>query len=455
MFRGKLTVAALSLLATVECLAAPGSRIAVPVASMVSTGAVRVGDEVAPSRATIFEGDVVKTGELSRAILVFSSGATAEVEGESEFVLSSQKGPSGLRLLRGAVSVRSSRREAVRVGVMGASVILREQAGYPALCRIASNERAASVTVYSGRVEIQGSRAGLTLARANVVELGVPQGSGQPVGRVETLIPDVLVQHAGDLGEVFLRANELIERDDVIRTKEYGRLRINLFGGSALNVGSLTALRITVRDPENLHTQVELRAGRLRGELAKSAPSGASFEVRTSSAMVNAMGRFLIDAEPGRTTVCVVDGTALLRNARFTIAREMSLHNGQCASIMPDQSHREVEQAAGRIRKELAFTNLRGLPTPAQRKMAAGFRGATIATEAASAVLAGVALNSVGDANNASNSAQSQLSAAADASSAAVTAARAATSAASALCQAVLALQPPPASPSSPPPACQ
>ncbi len=429
----------------------------VALGSMLASGPVWVGGEPAAAPTTLFAGDVVHTGPSSTAVLNFHSGAAAQVESESELVLSGVQARLGMELRRGRVSLLSPGPEAMRVRLLGAALLLEEQAGRPAMCTIAASPARATITASQGRVELLAARRRWLVAPGRTAELsagGAPQAQDQVAGMVDKLMPDVLVKRAGDLGEVFLRSNELVYPNDVIRTDEFGRVRINLFGGSAMNLGPDSTLRVISRDPQNLHTQVELRAGHLRAELPRPAPQGSTFEVQTKSAVITATGRFVIAVDPQSTLACLVDGSASVRNAKLAVAGITTLHNGECARVEADRAPGQVVHPEGTIRRETELTNVAGVKLPGRLPLGTALESSAIATEAGAATFSGLTFHFIGESNSSLTSAKTKFNSAANAATAAQTAATSATSVATALCQAMSALGPPPVSPSSPPARC-
>ena len=71
-----------------------------------------------------------------------------------------------------------------------------------------------------------------------------------------------------------LDPNRALHANDTIKTDASGRIRLRLFGGPALDVGSQTTFKILRNDPAVQQTTLELFAGQLRNEVPEFKAAG-------------------------------------------------------------------------------------------------------------------------------------------------------------------------------------
>jgi hypothetical protein len=460
--RGILRLAAAVLiLAGVEALGAGRQDTPRMLGYLAARGDVRVDQQSAPSGTALFAGDVITTGRDSTAIMNFHTGAVATVSESGEVAISGDlTAPPALNVTRGAVAIRSEGSPGIRIAVPGASVVVRGEAGYPALCRVAVVGGTAGVFADRGHVEVQGRGASLVLApgRSIQLEAGRPQAAGQRAGRVSNAIPEEVLQPQGKGAEIPLKVSDGVNWEDVVKTLKTGRVRIMLEDGSTLNIGARSVMRITQHDAQSQQTQVELQLGRLRGEVVKITKPGGNFQVRTNTAVIGVVGTiFTVEALRNVSRVFCMDGTVSVRNLNPAVVGEVTLHAGQFTSVplnappgsaVPSsvsQSVNEVSQtSAGEPLSGEMSHALQSLgATPQQLSAAAGpqavggqaagavgrlapsaVNGTVTATGAVSAALGGVAVSRASDARDTAATANSVLSNAAQTGQQAADAAR-------------------------------
>jgi hypothetical protein len=473
--RGILRLAvAVLLLAGVEALGAGRQDTPRVLGFLAAQGDVRVDQQSAPSGTALFAGDVITTGRASVAIMNFHAGTVATVSEGGEVGISRDLMTPGLNLTQGAVAIRSEGSQGIRIVVPGGSVVVRGEAGYPALCRVAVVGGTAGVFAGRGRVEIHGSRgAPFLLAPGKSLQLaaGRPQAAGQHAGKVNNAIPEEVLQPQGKGAEIPLKVSDGVNWEDVVKTLRTGRVRIMLEDGSTLNIGARSVMRITKHDAQSQQTQVELQLGRLRGEVVKITKPGGSFQVKTNTAVIGVVGTiFTIQALRNVSRVFCMDGTVSAQNVNPAIAGEVTLHAGQSTSVpvngppsnpVPSsvgQSLSEINQTAagepfsaemthalqalGATPQQINTAAL-GAQGGAQAGAAGGqvagtvgnltpgvVNGVTAGTGAVSAALGGVALSRANDARSLANAADSALSNAAWTNQQAADAAQAAADAA-------------------------
>ncbi len=140
---------------------------------------------------------------------------------------------------------------------------------------------------------------------------------GQSAGTISRLIPNVNLQHG--LRVQLANPGAKVVWGDTIQTDTNGRARISLDDGSILNVGSNSNLRVVQHDAANQRTQVQLAYGRLRASAIRLARPGASFEVRTPTAVAGVVGtEFDLTFSNDITTLSVTEGSVNFCNRTGT-----------------------------------------------------------------------------------------------------------------------------------------
>jgi ferric-dicitrate binding protein FerR (iron transport regulator) len=461
--RGKLSLLASALLlANLHAVAAGPPEASRALGYIAAKGNVLVDKQPAPSGTTLYAGDVVTTGEASAAILNLQTRTAATLSENSEVALLPGTPSGQLTLRRGTVLIRSEGSQPVRVTVSGASVLVKGEEGFPALCRIAFVGGQGVVFAQRGRVEVngRGTRTVVPPGQSARLEVGSPQAAGDPAGKVSNAIPDAVAQRQGQGPEITIRINDGVNWEDVVRTLRTGRVRIALLDGSFLNVGARSTMRITRHDPQSQQTEVELRLGRLRGEVVKLTKAGSSFQVRTQTAVIGVVGTvFTINALPNLTQVSCLQGNLTVSNINPGIQGTTELNAGQSANVPATgppsppvgvstaSAVQEVAQtsageavstqvnqalqAIGATPAQVGSTVAQAVTTTAAQAGAVGANAVATGMGAASATMSGVAVSQTGDAQENISQAQETLNqavtAAEDAGSAASDAANTAT----------------------------
>ncbi len=432
--RGRLSkLVSVLFLINVCAFAAGPPDAARPLGYIAGSGSVLIDRQPVPSGTTVYAGDVVTTGKASTATLNLQSRAAATLSENSEISL-----PSGLLALRsGSVMIRSEAGHTARVTVSGASVLVGGEQGFPALCRIALVGGQGVVSTERGRVEVRarGSQMIVPPGKSARLQAGSPQAAGQQAGKVSNFIPDAVRQQVGQGPEITLRLNDGVNWEDVVRTLRNGRVRVALLDGSFLNVGARSQMRITKHDPQSQQTEVELKLGRLRGEVVKLTKAGSSFQVKTQTAVIGVVGTvFTINALPRSTLVSCLDGHVTVSNINPAIQGKTELNAGQSTNVpalgppsppvglstgnalqqvaqtsagenvAPQVS--QALQSLGATPSQVASTVAQVATTAAVQGGMVGTQVAATAASGASAAMAGVAVSRASDAR--SNIAQAQ-----------------------------------------------
>jgi ferric-dicitrate binding protein FerR (iron transport regulator) len=428
-----------------------------PVGYLAVSGEVWVDHQVAPTGTTVFAGDSIATGKGSAVEVRLPSGASATLSENGELTLAPEAGSLTFRLTKGAISVRQPGADAARVQVSGATIVVQGESGFPALCRIASAGSAASIIADRGRVEIHGKGAPQLLhpGKSMHLEAGMPQAAGQAAGKVSNQIPRGTVQHPGQSAPASLKVNDNIVWDDVVRTLENGRVRIAMLDGTFLNVGARSIMKIVKHDAQTQQTEIELQLGKLRGQVVKLTKPGASFQIKTNTAVIGVVGTILtVTATLNSTHVRCLEGMISVKNINPAIPGETNLGPGQQTNVGQGQPPSGVTPSApNEVAQDLNATNAGEVPSPEFAKLgeigqvgraappaagagqAAGtglgvsssaLNVAGMATGALSAGVSGVAISRAGDArdkaagaNATAGQAESAARSAADAASSA------------------------------------
>ena len=324
---------------------------------------VRVNNERVLPGTTVFAGDVIQTGQGSSALVKFRTGTLASVSANSEVALSPDSTRLSLNLRHGAVAIESPGSQPSRVSVLGASVYVYGEGRFPAVCRIAAVGKSAAVFNDRGHVEIHGAGPPLILPQGKYAQLeaGKPQGGGQRAGKVSAQIPTATLKR-GPAGETTLKLQDNINWEDLVKTLRTGRVRIEMLDGSFLNIGARSEMKIVRHDVQTQQTEVEMTVGRLRGEVVKLTKPGASFQVRTQTAVIGVVGTiFVITATAKMTRVTCIQGLVSVSNINPAIHGTTTLHAGQTANVaqgLPPTG--AVQAASSEIQTEMNQTNVGG-----------------------------------------------------------------------------------------------
>ena len=431
-----------------------------PVGYVATQGDVRVDRQAAPSGTAVFAGDVITTGKGSVAGVNLFSGATATLNENGEMTVSAIAPGTSFRLTRGAMALRNEGAGPAQVKVGGATIVMRSQNGFAAICRIAYVGGAASVIADRGHVEVRRKGASRLIlpGKSFRIEAGAPQAAGQMAGKVSNMIPQGTVQHPGQTAQAPLKLSDPIVWEDTVRTLGTGRVRIGLTDGSILNIGARSTMRIVKHDAQSQQTEIEMQLGKLRGEVVKLSKAGSSFQVKTQTAVIGVVGTtFIITPSASNTNVlCVGGGSLRVTNIDPTVKGERILGPGQDTNVQVGQPPSPPSPAsASQIANELTQTNAGELPSPDLAKLGetqapggtaapagppagpgpgpvAAINPATamnVATVGATGVSTGLAGKAVASASSAKDKAEAATVAAASASSASDAAAVAAANA--------------------------
>ena len=452
---------AVTLLLTLDGLGAGNLKRPQTVGSISGMkGTVLVDHQPVLDREAVFAGDVISTGASAGAFLNLHGTVAILVE-NSELALTGAEEAMTMALRKGAVEIRSGSLQPAQIQIGKASVIVRNDGNFPSICRIASADKSSVVIADRGRVEIHGAGAPLIVrpGKSVLLENGMPQAAGQLAGKVSGEVPRATVQRGGTGNPDPLNMSDSVYWKDLVETKDNGRVRIALTGGSYLNVGARSQMRIIQHDANSQQTQVELTLGTMRGEVVKLT-KGGKLETTTQTAVIGVVGTiWVVNAFPQNTQVFSVTGDVTVRNIDPNVPGTVVLHGGQSTNVskgQPPSSPTTV--TAGQMQTQMQQTDVQEGGITAATSATAGtqggstgggvgaaaarstsiINGVTVGAVGASAVAGGVGIHALSQAHSNIAAAESNLS---NAANAAGQAAASATSAQNAATQAVSAAQ--------------
>jgi ferric-dicitrate binding protein FerR (iron transport regulator) len=348
--------------------AAPsGARRVEAVGVMAVHGQVWLGGVAVPSATAVYEGDTVRTAKDAAAVMRLHSGMTMALGEQGEVELASSRAVRELRLKQGAVTVSQSGPEVARVEVLGRQVELRGRGGVAVVGRIAAGDGIAEVRAERGELEILGRTSAsqrIHLRAGEVARLeapsgepvrratdssrlsprpsrlaagaapGAPQQAVRKAGEVSGEIPKETIQRQGEGQALPLNLHDDVNWQDLVKTEEAGRVRIRLLDGSVLNVGARSVMRIVEHNPQRQQTQVELTLGRVRSQVVKLTKPGASFQMKTQTAVIGVVGTiFVVEATQNSTRVMCIEGLVTVSNIDPAVQGRVQLGPGQSTVV--------------------------------------------------------------------------------------------------------------------------
>ncbi|HLY61613.1 MAG TPA: FecR domain-containing protein [Terriglobia bacterium] len=348
-------------------------------------GTVLVDHQPVLDREAVFTGDVISTGASAGAFLNLHGTVAILVE-NSELALTGTEEAMTMALRKGAVEIRSGSLQPAQIQIGRASVIVRNDGNFPSICRIASADKASVVIADRGRVEIHGAGAPMIVrpGKSVLLENGMPQAAGTLAGKVSGEVPRATVQRGGTGNANPLTMSDSVYWNDFVQTLDNGRVRIALTGGSYLNVGARSQMRIIQHDVQSQQTTVELKLGTMRGEVVKLT-KGGKFETQTQTAVIGVVGTiWVVNAFPQNTQVFSVTGDVTVRNIDPNIPGTVVLHAGQSTNVGKDQAPSSPSPAtAAQLQAQMQQTDVQeGVVTTATAG-AAGAQGGTTGAGAA------------------------------------------------------------------------
>ncbi|MGO8818068.1 MAG: FecR domain-containing protein [Terriglobia bacterium] len=298
-------------------------------------GGVSVGDASVSSGMTVVPGDVITTSNGASAWLRFRSPASTFLQANTQVtMLGSDSGPS-LLLRRGTVVINENVAQPFQVSVAGGYVMVEGDPKTGAECELASLGNDATISVTRGMAEIHGAGAPMILHPGQTGRIQADQEGGQPVaGKVNRVIPQGVIQRQGQVQELPLQLNQVVNWNDLVRTLQQGRAQIMLVDGSTLNIGARSEIRVVKHDPQAQQTSIELTLGEVQANVSKITAPGGKFQLRTKSAVIGTIDTaFVAETDGQGTKVCGVSGTTLVGSSDPNITATVTLKKGECTFV--------------------------------------------------------------------------------------------------------------------------
>ena len=342
----------IALASTAACLLlfSPRARAAgeQPLGRILYAHATSLRGVGVPNSETLLSGDVLATADNGSALVELKSGARLKITENSSVRFLGDGDKVQAELLAGAV-VSESAGKAMLVVTTSKFHFAPSQEGPSRFAVALSKEQEIVAGAIKGNLLVstpdstetyilpEGEYAAIPVSSADVpLEEkggGAPTSAGQ-VGTVTGAEPEEFIQRQGRGAEIPLKVKAGVYPADVIRTLKPGRVRIALLGGSFLNIGAGSVMRIAKHDAQAQRTEIELTVGLMRAEVAKLTRLGASFQVRTQTATAGVVGSVIfVQALPDLTQVCSIEGICWVRNINPAIGGQVTLQPGQCTTV--------------------------------------------------------------------------------------------------------------------------
>jgi ferric-dicitrate binding protein FerR (iron transport regulator) len=316
------------------CAGAPGSSIFaatsanIPAASAASV----IGKEAElngrpmPAGATLFPGDVIRTGQASTAALRFGNSLVL-ADARTELVVE----PAGVKLRAGFLQVRAGGADSFAVSGPFFEVNVAASGGIPSSAEIRLGRMRAEISAVAGAADLTaaGSAAPFRLHAGESATLDAAPTDASPAqtaanpaaGQVSRLVPQVQIDRASQ--HIVASVSDRVYWNDDLRSGPTGRAHVTLKDGSQLNLGSDSSLRILQHDAQAQQTSLDLLVGRMRGKITKLNRPGAKFEVHTPVGIAGLVGTdFSLLVTDDFTELVVFEGSV-----RFTPS------NGQSVTV--------------------------------------------------------------------------------------------------------------------------
>jgi ferric-dicitrate binding protein FerR (iron transport regulator) len=310
-----------------------------------------------PKSETIFSGDVLTTSGDGSALVELKSGAKVKITENTSVRFHGDGEKVQAELLSGVVISESAGKPAVVVTTPKYRFMPSQEGNCRYLVRLSKEQETIAAAVKgnllidthdsTGRYILPEGKYAAIPASAEGVPPQEEAGGGQvPAGHAGTVtnaIPDETVQRQGKGEWTPLNVKDAIDSADVVSTSKAGRVRIALSGGSFLNVGAHSVMKVTSHDPQTQQTQVEFDEGRLRGEVVELTDPNAAFQVETQTATTGVVSGvantvFLVEADSKNTRVDCVRGLVTVGSRKATMTERVRLHPGQF-TIVPAGQH--------------------------------------------------------------------------------------------------------------------
>jgi hypothetical protein len=200
----------------------------------------------------------------------------------------------------------------------------------------------------------------LTVIPAGALQTSTATNAGAPSGPL--LVASVTGYTAGaTVNDAPLDPNRALHANDTIKTDASGRIRLRLFGGAILDVGSQTTFKILRNDSAVQQTTLELFSGQLRNEVPEFRAAAARYEVRVPQGLIQARSAsdVYVQADSSTSTVRVLKGAAAVKSTLSQAAVEVP--GGSSAELRPAAAGRVQVASAEQQQQAVAQTALSGV----------------------------------------------------------------------------------------------
>ncbi len=133
----------------------------------------------------------------------------------------------------------------------------------------------------------------------------------QTAGKVERVLPAGFIVHERQTAEA--KPADPVAWNDVLRTNDKGRMRVALADGSVLSLGAKGEMRVVKHDTESQQTVIELLYGKARANVAPLTKPNSSFQVRTPTAVIGAIGTSAVIETMSSSPVTTISSEELER----------------------------------------------------------------------------------------------------------------------------------------------
>jgi ferric-dicitrate binding protein FerR (iron transport regulator) len=255
---------------------------------------------------------------------------------------------------------------------------------------MAADGNTATVSVNRGWAEVHTEGAPVILHAGQSAHLDAgPQGGEKVAGKINRVIPQGVIQRQGQVQELPLQLDEVINWNDLVRTLQVGRAQITLLDGSVLNVGARSTIKIIKHDPQTQQTQIEMAVGRVQANVQKITAPGGKFELTTKSAVIGTIDTaFVAETDDQRTRVCGLEGVTVVKSSDPNIHKEVKLRKKQCTVVIFGEAPTDPVFDTGEFSSLVESTSIGevGLSTAALAALIAGL-GAAVGGTIAGVVL--------------------------------------------------------------------
>jgi len=301
-----------------------------------------------PGSETILSGDVVTTFDAGSALVELKSGARLKIVENSSVRFIGDGDKVQAELLGGAV-VSESAGNSKLVVTTSKFQFAPSQEGSSRYAVALSKEAETFAGAMKGDLLVkkpdsvgsyilrEGEYAAIPASSVDVPLQG--KAESQPVsagqaGTVTAAVPQEVIQRQGQGAEIPLKVTDSVYLADVVRTSKSGQVRIALLGGTLLNVGADTTMRISKHDVQTQQTLIEVTTGVVRAEVAKLTKPGASFQIQTTTAKIGIVGTVIsVQVLPNSTIVCSLQGVLTVQNIDPNIPGQVTLQPDQCTTV--------------------------------------------------------------------------------------------------------------------------